>query len=251
MRQIVLIPITMLIASSSFASTITTTDSFTGSALIYNPATDYSPATGYSPPGNLGGYDGLLKLNGFNTALGTLNKVSLTDSVETSLQFQKAVQIYTSDNYIEIHAHPYIIGQTPYGSSGFGIPYTFSIASTVYGQTYDTGVQYKNAGPSTYTNNLSTTFGPFLNTDIFVPVLGYIVFDSSHGSYLDDATSNYKYSLTITYDYTPISSVPEPGTLGLLLAGLGVVSLKCRRRRSQTSDLIANQDQLHFIPNSH
>lgn len=239
MRQIPLITIMLSIASSSLASTITTTDSFTGSALIYDPATDYSPATGYSPPGNLGGYDGLLTLQGFDTALGTLNSISLTESVETSLQFQQAVAYGTS---IEINAHPYITGQTPYGSAGFAIPYTFFIANTVpfyttvpY-QTYDTGVQNKSGGPSTYTNNLAATFGPFLNQDIYVPVLGYVVWDTgSTGSYLGDATSPYTYSLTITYDYTPAptASVPEPGALGLVAVGLGMVGLIRRRRAAR------------------
>jgi len=215
-----------LIASSSLASTISTTDSFTGSALIYDPATDYSPATGYSPPGSLGGYDGLLTLHGFDTALGTLNSVSLTDSVETSLQFQQA---YAFDTYLEINAHPYITGQTPYGSSGFGIPYTFFIADTVPFHTYDTGVQYKNAGHGTYANNFPRTFGTFLSPDIYVPVLGYVVFDASHGSYLGDVTSTYTYRLTFTYDYTPSAPVPEPGTAGLLAAGLGVICLARRR----------------------
>jgi hypothetical protein len=227
MRQISLMVIMAFIASSSLAATTSTSGSFTGSALIYDPATDYSPATGYSPPGSLGGYDGLLTLHGFNTALGTLNSVSLTDSVETSLQFQQA---YAFDTYLEIHAHLYITGQSPYGSSGFGIPYTFAIATTVPGQIYDTGVQFKNAGPGTYTNNLPATFGPFLNADIYVPVLGYVLFDASHGSYLGDATSAYTYALTITYDYTPSAPVPEPGTAGLLAAGLGMIGLARRRR---------------------
>jgi hypothetical protein len=241
LRHTLLVAVLLCAATPSFAAVVTSTDSFTGSALVYDPATDYSPAIGYSPPGSLGGYDGLLTLHGFNATLGTLNSVSLTRSLEISLEFKQAVDIYGLGS-ITLNAHSYVADQAPYGSGGFGIPFTFFIPNTLsYAstlQTYDTGVQFKSAGPSTYTNNNPTTFAPFLATNIYDPVLGYILLDASLGSYIGDATSTYTYTMTFTYDYTPNvvvppASVPEPFTFSLFGAGLfGATALRRRKKRS-------------------
>ena len=217
-------------ALPSQAATVSTTDSFTGSALIYDPATDYSPGTGYSPPSQLGGYDGLLTLKGFNTALGTLNSVSIDETIQSSVEFQQA---YAFGSSIVINASVFAEGQSPYGGFGFNLPYTFSIPSTVPGNTYDTGTQYSNATSATYSNNFPLTFSPFLGGNIYVPVLGYVIFGSSTGSFLGNATSTYTYSMAFTYDYTPAVSagVPEPGTWTTMLIGLGALGLLLRSRR--------------------
>lgn len=217
------------LAGAAHAAVMTTTATFSGQALIYDPTTDYSPATGYSPPTHLGGYDGLLTLQGFNTALGTLNSVSLTENVTTSLEFQQA---YAFGSSIVINADVYVTGQTPYGSMGPLVPYTFSIANTVAGQTYDTGTQQVISPAGSYTNIFASTFTPFLNGDVYVPVLGYVIFGPSTGSYLGDATSSYSYTLRIDYDYTPAAAaVPEPASWGLMLVGFCGVGLGLRRRR--------------------
>ncbi len=61
--------------------------------------------------------------------------------------------------------------------------------------------------------------------------------DPDNGSgYADNATfmglltSLWQGSVTVTYDYTPTTEVPEPVTLYLLLAGLGGIALSRRRR---------------------
>ncbi len=220
-------------AGAAHAATMTTTATFSGNALIYDPATDYSPGTGYSPPTQLGGYDGLLTLQGFNTALGTLNSVSLTESLTSSLEFKQAFPYGDSE---ELNADIYVTGQTPYGGVGFFVPYSFSLTNTVPHQTYDTGVQYVTspAGPP-YINIFPSTFTPFLNGNVYVPVLGYVGLQPSTGSFLGDATSSYSYTLMIDYDYTPFASTaaPEPRSWALMLAGICGVGLMLRRTRSE------------------
>ncbi len=218
------------------AATLSTTDSFTGSALVYDPATDYSPGSGYAPPTSLGGYDGLLTLKGFNPALGTLNSVSISETIESSLEFKQA---YAFGDSITINANLFVSGQDPYGGAGFGLPYTFSIAGTVAGHTYDTGTQYFNQTSGAYVNNLALAFGPFFASKIYVPVLGYVYLGPSTGSYLGNTTSTYTYAMTFDYDYTPSATggAPEPTTWALLLLGLGSsgAALRARRRRGFAS----------------
>jgi hypothetical protein len=219
-------------ATHSLAATVSTTDSFTGVAFMYDPATDYSPATGYSPPTHLGGYDGLLTLAGFNTALGTLNSVSVSETVKTSLEFTDA---FAFGDSIHINASVNAGGQSPYGGAGFAEHYTFDIAGTTAGHTYDTGVQFMNEVSGVYTNNFPSTFGPFTSGVIYVPVLGYVVFGPSTGSFLTEPTSSYSYAMTFTYDYTPSAvtgGVPEPATWALMIGGFGLTGAVLRRRRT-------------------
>jgi hypothetical protein len=242
LRQTLLAVALLCAATPSSAAVITSTASFTGNALVYDPATDYSPSTGYAPPGSLGGYDGLLTLHGFNSALGTLNSVSLTQSLAISLEFTQAVDIF-GNGHPQINAHTYVADQSPYGSFGFANPFTFNLTNTTpYGttlQTYDTGVQFANDGPSTYTNNIPGTFAPFLAQTIYDPILGYVLLDASTGSYIGNATSTYTYTTTFTYNYTPNAvvpptSVPEPFTLSIFGAGLAG-AFATRRRKTKKS----------------
>lgn len=221
------------------AAVMTTSATFDGDALIYDPTTDYSPSTGYSPPAHLGGYDGLLTLQGFNTALGTLNSVSINKSLTSNLEFKQALAY---GNSITINADVYVTGLTPYGGEGVFAPYTFSIANTAPFHTYDTGVQQviSPVGPP-YTNIFPSTFAPFLNGTVYVPVLGYVLFGASTGSYLGDATSSYSYTLTIDYDYTPFAAAaaPEPGSWALMLIGICWTGLTLRRRRDRAAKALS------------
>jgi hypothetical protein len=231
---------TLLLASNpSFSATVSFTGSITGSALIYDPATDYSPSTGYNPPGNLGGYDGLITLNGFNTALGTLNSVTLTTLASGSLEFTDA----RSNGYPTdiLNATLYMSGQTPYGGATASLPFTFTSSGHGFLFVFDTGVQNGSTGPSSYTNNLSTTFTPFYATTFYVPVLSYVYTTiGTNTSYLTDATSTFTYQETVTYDYTPsVASVPEPSTWAMMLLGFASVGFMVCRRKSKPALIAA------------
>src|SRR5947209_5893381 len=123
-HQLLMIAFLSLAAQSSSAAVISFSGSVTAPALIYDPATDYSPGTGYNPPGSLGGYDGLITLQGFDTTLGTLNSVTLTTAGQASLEFTQAYSFNASSN--TINAVLYMSGQTPYGAAGFNLFYTFT-----------------------------------------------------------------------------------------------------------------------------
>lgn len=225
----------LLASNPSFAATVSFTGSFTGNALMYNPATDYSPSTGYSPPGNLGGYDGLITLNGFNTALGTLNSVTFTTLASGSLEFKDAINIYgATTNTLNVTL--YMSGQSPYGGLTASLPFTFTSSGHDGVTPFDTGVQNGSTGPSSYTNNLSTTFAPFFANIFYVPVLAYGVLDAGgNTSWLTDATSTFTYQETVTYDYTPsVASVPEPSTWAMMLLGFVGLSFAayCRKPKS-------------------
>ncbi|WP_294541107.1 PEP-CTERM sorting domain-containing protein [uncultured Rhodoblastus sp.] len=227
----------LLVSSPCFAATVSFTGSVTGNALIYDPATDYSPATGYSPPGNLGGYDALITLSGFNAALGALNSVTLTTLVSGSLEFKQAYNIYGAPTNI-LNAVLYISGGTPYGGMGAGLPFTFSSSGNP--SFFDTGVQTSSSGPSSYTNNLSTTFGPFFVNTIYVPVLAYVYLLPGNTSYIGNATSTFFYRETVTYDYTPSApSAPEPATWATMLLGFAGVAFMAYRRKSKPALLAA------------
>ncbi len=233
MRRILLLPTMLFMTGQAGAATLSFTQSFLGQALIYDPATDYSPSTangGYLPPSKLGGYDGLLTFSGFDTSLGTLNVVTISEHAESSMRFKDAYAIYGTPG--EIHISLYATGQAPYGSVGFSMPYVFDIPVTVYPAAYDTGFRYNSAGPSTYSNNFPLTFTPFYDPLVYVPVLAYGVWEPSTASYFTNITSDYTYTMTITYDYTPavvVPPIPEPAPLGLIGAGIGLLALVRRR----------------------
>ena len=236
MPRILILPTMLLLASQAGAATLSSTQSFSGQALIYDPATDYSPSTangGYLPPTQLGGYDGLLTFSGFDTSLGTLNVVTISEHAESSLRFTDAFAIYGTPGVINVSL--YVSGQDPYGSAGFSMPYTFDVPVTMYPTTYDTGFQFNSAGPASYSTNLPLTFGPFYDPLIYVPILAYGVLGASSASYFTDITSSYTYTMTIAYDYTPsavvspTNPIPEPGPAGLISAGIGMLAVIHRR----------------------
>jgi len=243
MRIAALAVTALSLATPSLAATLSITRSFSGTALMYDPAKDYSPSTvlgGYHPPTQLGGYNGLLTFPGFDTSLGTLNQVSLTDSAVSTLEFKDAIAIYGTPGVVNTAL--YVTGGGPYGGSGFSMPYSFDIpvtrnsAGALIGA--DTGVKMNAAGPSTYSNNLAITFGLFYVPTIYVPILAYGVFQASTASYLTDITATFTYTYTIAYDYTPAaiippppSGLPAPAPLGLLGVGVGLLAWLRRHGR--------------------
>jgi hypothetical protein len=54
---------------------------------------------------------------------------------------------------------------------------------------------------------------------------------TSSGSFEVTYTPLASGSLTVTYDYTPVSTVPEPESYAMLLAGLAAIGVVARRRR--------------------
>jgi hypothetical protein len=224
----------LLASNHCFAATVSFTGNVTGNALIYDPATDYSPGTGYNPPGNLGGYNALFSLGGFNAALGTLNSVTLTTLVSGSLQFKQAYNIYGEPTNT-LNAALYVSGGTPYGGFGGNLPFTFTSSGNA--GFFDTGVQTGGSGPSSYTNNLSTTFTPFIVNKFYVPVLAYVyLLDGGNTSYIGQPTSTFYFQETVTYDYTPsVSSVPEPASWAMMLLGFTGVGFMACRRNSKTA----------------
>jgi hypothetical protein len=229
----------VLACSPGFAATVSYTDSFTGNALIYDPATDYSPSTGYHPPGSLGGYDGLITLTGFNAALGTLNSVTLTTQGSGSIEFKDAISYgYKTDI---LNATLYMSGQTPYGGATVGLPFAFTSSGHGSFVKFDTGVQNGSSGPSSYTNNFPTTFAPFLANKFYVPVLAYVYTTvGTNTSYLTNVTSTFTYQETVTYDYTPpIASVPEPSTWAMMILGLAGTGFMAYRRRYRSASIAA------------
>ena len=233
LSRICLVGFLALGSNASYAANISFTGSFTGDAFIYDPATDYSPGTGYNPPGSLGGYDGLITLHGFNTALGVLNSVTLTTQVSGSLEFKDARSFgYATDI---INAVLYTSGGTPYGGFGAGLPFTFSSPGHGDGVVFDTGVQHGSYGPSSYTNNYSTTFAPFYANVFYVPVLAYAYTTSgTNTSYITNVTSTFTFNETVTYDYTPaVGSVPEPSTWAMTILGFAGLGALAYRRKSK------------------
>ena len=139
------ISILLLASNPSFAATVSFTGSFTGSALMYNPATDLSPSNGYNPPGNLGGYDGLITLNGFNTTLGTLNSVTLTTLASGSLEFKDAINSFGATTNT-LNATLFMSGESPFGGLNTSLPFTFTSSGHAPGAVFDTGVKMAVSG---------------------------------------------------------------------------------------------------------
>ena len=182
MRAFLMLAAVTLTTAAAHAATSTTTGTFTGSALAYDPATDFSPFTGYSPPSQLGGFNGLITLSGFDTALGTLNSITISEQADTSLEFTQADPFGTSEL---LNASVFTSGVSPFGDHDIDLPYTFFNPSTIPFHTFDTGVQYNDSGPGTpFTDTTPTDFTPFLTKTIYVPVLGYVTQGPSTGSYL-------------------------------------------------------------------
>lgn len=223
----------LVAAGTATAATRSTSDSISGTATLYDPSTDYSPSTangGYHPPAQLGGYNGLLTLTGFNPAWGTLNSVTITTTTSLTLSL-KAVENDGSPTST-INLYGYVDGQSPYG--GFGNGYYASWTQSVAPGTAFTTPPVYQTQTGSYTNAFPSTFTPFYAPLIYVPVLAWTNGNGIYGASFynsTDADGPFTYRMTFTYDYTPSTAgIPEPGSWGLLIVGFAGLGVVFRRR---------------------
>lgn len=202
-----------------------------------------------------------ISVDKFNTNLGTLNSITIdfTGALESTITFTNGDTPTTVTSYktsLDLAAlaldaaGPY----SPYQLDGTGTPclqtFTFQTnhfcstgvdqtiasitpgtyaAGTVIGpQTYDYFVDTGAVTLSNWTGWLADGGGT-----VIVPVAGIVhtTTDVSGGNFTTSQVTKAVANLTVTYDYTPYSDTPEPGTLILLgtaLAGAGFI--RARRK---------------------
>jgi hypothetical protein len=193
----------------------------------------------------------------FDSSLGTLNSVTVqfTGALESTIKFTSTaathVNAYTTS--LDLAAlDPNATGPyTPYLIDGSGTP---CLATQVVGNVHicSTGVDQTIAtitpgdydagtviGPQTY--NFFLDSGPVSVSTagwsalgggtLIVPVLGIVhtTTDTTGGNFTAEQVTTAVANLTVTYDYSPPTSTPEPGTL--LLMGTALIGAGFLRKR--------------------
>jgi hypothetical protein len=240
--------------------------------LTYNFPGDFTGQYGYSAPAWPSGSPnaaGTVAIRGFNTALGTLTKVTLTAIGEAYgtyfVQNEDLDEGATINNYKAIismaiykttASTPYSTGQMP-GINSSALtnsnvfitlrPLLFDINDVPVAAASNLGLQTFGTLPSpstdTQTVDLCAATGcvagnnqplsQFYGSGIInLPVFANVrsTNDIEGGNVTAQITSSARITVSsITYEYTP-NAVPEPGTVGLLISG-GAALFFVRRRR--------------------
>jgi hypothetical protein len=230
-----------LLALSTSANAVTSTQYATNLSLV--PYTDY----GYS------------LFQAFDSNLGTLNSVTFSvDSVTIggSLSFSQgssgnsSVTGFTSD--VTLYA-----GNPGSGSyNGIAFDQTSSPATTLSVTNPSLPIAVARNGSRTFTfannqeiinSNFSAVlsqyadFADFIhNGSAYAPTFWLNLAISTNGTIQGNPSYNYSgvisnANLSLTYDYTPASPVPEPSTYGLALGSLALVAGVVARRRKLKS----------------
>jgi hypothetical protein len=183
--------------------------------------------------------DQMIALQGFNTALGTLNSVTIdftgtgqfkqyyenldgpgsitytTDSLAVNLLMpDNSTQLFNF-NQNEVHTYTFTAydGTLDYGGTSGG--------------TYYYPVNMVGSTSLTSPANLTQFTNPGL-LDLYLNASGAVGWTISGGNNNVGAGLTAGADISVTYDYTP---VPEPSSLGLLIGGLGLLIGIHRTRR--------------------
>lgn len=166
----------------------------------------------------------VLTLNQFDTQLGTLKsvKLELFDRINGYVELGNngAAADFTANMIGTLH--------TAYGD-------ITAVTQNVYhlgaGDTLNTNLPLGSQG---YSRTFSTPaeLQMFIGSPLSLSVTGVVTPDlrgPSNGSYYSEGTIDAYAKVTYTYETAP---VPEPETYAMLLAGLGLVGVVARRRKS-------------------
>ena len=218
------------------------TNTITQTGDVADQATDFT--TGFSVTGGANS----TTFAGFNAALGTLNSVAITYSVNgtetgTLTNTSASTQTFKFDSQSNISAIDAGNGNTPaalvsYLSSGLTLAEPIT-QYTLAGNGGTTSILPSNNGFSNSPLSESTTFTG-ANADEFIGKNFSLDLSTLTGSSFFGGGGNIKTNLTtfaggdisIVYNYTPMSTpVPEPATFAALGAGLlGLTFVRLRKR---------------------
>ena len=206
-------------------------DSISYSATVPSTETDFGPDA--------------LTVNQFHSSLGTLTKVIIqlngggnTDFVVTATNPDSPTTLNELDPYVKLEL-------TGLGISGTGVDKLTTSDPNVdlngpvyvyFGTPYDTGLlSFTDPG---YSKSLTSSLSAFIgNGNLTYDLSTYtsLLSDIGGGEYTTGQTTYVDAQLEITYDYTPGSVVPEPGTLIMFGTGLlglaGMLRYKLHRSR--------------------
>jgi len=136
----------------------------------------------------------------WDSSLGTLNKVAITTSIEGVKDASDSVSI----------RYAFFTGWNPDQYQFYG-ENQFSAGSTTFSATLS-----KTSGTDFALSNFQNY--------LYLPQANYY-FESR-----STVTHSIHANTALVYDYIPISSVPEPESYGMLMAGLILVGCRIRRR---------------------